>query len=478
MNYNPCYLLTSSKLLVIAVACVTLGVLLSSCKKNAIAAEEIIVETPTDPEQGTTDDEEPSVEPEPISKVVVSGDVNGKLVIDGSRKDYDCQTAIAIKGGVYTSIEIKNLKGQEGCPIQIINDGLVEVVGFRKHMLISNVSHVSIAGNGNPEIEEGFLFRDNDYRAIVLDGPINHMAIMHVAFKNIGNYVISYKNEAVYDGSPASYSRNLTFSHLTADNTGALINFGGGIDGSTIKGLIKGLEISNVSFRNAPTVRNAVYVGMVEDYDIHHNVFQHVNMREDNHNAMFLLRGNGRFHNNYISDHQGNALRAWGVSVGSTPKEILAYNNIVVDSRKYSAFEVQSFAVEMVAGKTTFVNAKIFHNTCGNLNMSRDWYGVVVDAYRLLGGSCQVFNNLAFNLPAPHPVSNFVSFMSIEDGMLTETNNLYFNTSEAAGIVNEKEFRLNASSKAKGNGKKTNLVTLDFYNSSRNTSAPSIGAVE
>ncbi|MGV3762446.1 hypothetical protein [Parapedobacter sp.] len=474
MRYTPCNLLVSSKFLVITIICATLGVLLSSCKKDAIAAEEIIVETPPDTEQGTTDDEEPSA----ISKVILSGDANGKLVIDGSREDYNCQTAIAIKEGIYTNIEIKNLEGQEGCPIQIINDGLVEIVGFRAHMSISNVSHVAIRGNGNSEIERGFLFRDNDYRAMILNGTINNMDVTHIAFKNIGNYVISYNNETVYDGSPDSYSSNLTFSDLTADNTGALINFSGGISDSAIQGLVKNLEISHIVFTNAPAPKYAVYVGMAVDYNIHHNEFRNVNMENDNHNAMFCIRGNGRFYNNYINGHQGNALRAWGVSIGSTPKTILIYNNIVVNSRKYSAFEVQSFADDIVVGKTTFVNAQIFHNTCGNLNLSRDWYGVVVDAYRLFGGSCQVFNNLAFNLPAPHPASNFVSFMSIEEGMLTATNNLYFNTSEAAGIINEKEFRLNTSSEAKGSGRKTNLTTLDFYNTSRNISAPSIGAVE
>ncbi|WP_326327058.1 hypothetical protein [Parapedobacter sp. 10938] len=453
---------------------------LSSCTKKAtIIPDKIIAETPGDNETDSTDNDYSITEPSPVSqKMLVSGDTNGKLVIDGNTGKYNCHTQIIIKAGVYTNIQIKNLKGQEGCPIRITNDGLVEVVGFRKHMLISNVSNIEITGNGNTDIENGFLFRDNEYRAIELLGAINGLSVQYFEFKNIGNHVISYNSDVVYDGSPGSYASNLTFSHLTADNTGALINFGGGINGSAIQGLVKNLEISHVSFNNAPTVRNAVYVGMVEGYDIHHNRFQHVNMHEDNHNAMFFMRGNGRFHNNYISDHQGNALRAWGVSIGSAPKEILAYNNIVVNSRKYSAFEIQSFADDMISGKTTFVNAKIFHNTCGNLNTSRDWYGVVLDAYRLLGGSCQVFNNLVFNLPAPHPKSNFVSYMSIEEGMLTTTNNLYSPTSTAAGIVNENDFRLNSSSKAKGTGKKINLVSLDFYSAPRNVSAPSIGAVE
>jgi len=452
---------------------------LSSCEKNVIAVENAKTETTPDTENEEADQEETAEPAESESKkIILSGDAEGKLVIDGNSKKYDCQTAIVVQGGAYTSIQIKNLKGQEGCPIRITNDGLVEMIGFRKHMQISDVSHVSISGDGDVGIKRGFLFRDNEYRAITLDGAINNLRVTHIEFKNIGNYVISYNSDKIYDGSPDSYASNLTFSYLTANNTGALINFGGGINGSAIQGLIKNLEVSYVTFTNSPTVRNAVYVGIAMDYHIHHNEFRDVNMREDNHNAMFFLRGNGRFYDNYVNGHQGNALRAWGVSIGTTPKEILVYNNIVVNSRKYSAFEVQSFENDMVSGKTTFINAKIFHNTCGNLNLSRDWYGVVVDAYRLFGGSCQVFNNLAFNLPSPHPTSNFVSYMSIEKDMLTAWNNLYFKTSKAAGIVDEQEFKLDGASPAKGHGKKTALVTRDFYNKSRNNDAPSVGAVE
>src|SRR5690606_20300681 len=104
---------------------------------------------------------------------------------------------------------------------------------------------------------------------------------------------------------------------------------------------------------------------------------------------------NGEFHNNYISNFQGNSLRARPFSFGSTVKELLIYNNIVINSRKYSAFEVQTFDNEDLIGRVnTFANIKVFNNTCGNLNLSSDWYGVVLDAYNISGGKCEVFNNL------------------------------------------------------------------------------------
>ena len=68
--------------------------------------------------------------------------------------------------------------------------------------------------------------------------------------------------------------------------------------------------------------------------------------------------------------------------------------------------------------------------------------------------------------------------MSIEDGMLSVSNNLYFETSKAAGIIDENEFKLNGASDAKGNGIKTPLIKQDFYGTTRSSGAPSIGAIE
>ncbi|MFC3196162.1 hypothetical protein ACFOET_00915 [Parapedobacter deserti] len=410
-------------------------------------------------------------------RIVLAADDKGRLTIDGEKQAFDCKTTIAIAAGKYSLISIRNLKGIDGCPVRITNDGLVELAGYRAALTINNVSNVVISGDGHRNYDKGFLFRDNDYRAVELSGDINDFTFQYAEFRDIRDYVISYNRQKLYDGSAATYSKKLTFSHLKVERCGAFVNFPGGISGTDIKGLIRGLEISFVEISNCPNPRNVVHVGLVEDYDIHDNVLSNINMENNNHNAMFHLVGNGKFYNNHISNHQGNAIRAWAVSMGSTPKEIQIFNNIVVNSRKYSAFETQSFERYLIPNKTTFANAKIFHNTCSKLNTSKDWYGVVVDAYRLFGGKLEVFNNLAFDLPSPHPKSHIVSYMSIEDGKLNETNNRYFATASAAGIVNETNFKLSTKSEAYKNGA-PNFLTFDFYGTQRNTSSPSIGAVE
>lgn len=447
------------------------------CSKKAIPTPIADEEPAPVPEQGEdqSDTEEPSAS---LEKLILTADAKGRLVIDGETQQYDCNVTIAIKEGQYNSIVVRNLTGRSGCPIRIENDGLVEFVGYRKTMSISDVSHVIITGDGTKGLDKGFLFRDNEYRSVSLNGAINHFTFQHIEFSNIGNRVINYSNELIYDGSANSYAENLKFLNLTATNTGVLLYITGSVKNGTLSGLVRKLEIADVHFKDAPSPKNVVYVGLAEDYDIHHNTFTNVNKENDNHNAMFHLIGNGKFYNNRISHHQGNALRAWAVSVGTTPRQIHIYNNIVTDSRKYSAFEVQSFVDFIIPGKTTYANAKVYHNTCGNLNLSRDWYGVVLDAYRLLGGTCEIYNNLAYNFPAPHPKNNIISYMSIESENLRESNNVYYNSAQAAGLADQTSFKLRATASVINTGAQPTGLSYDFYDKTRNANTPTVGAVE
>jgi len=459
---------------------VCLVLFFSSCDKNALPSpltEEESAHTSDQKASSDANPDDPDKKPVSGEKLILTGDSQGRLIIDGETQQYNCNITLAIGAGQYNSVVIRNLHGRAGCPFRIENEGLVEFVGDRKTMAIANISHVVISGDGSKEIQRGFLFRDNSYRAVELSGDINDFVFQHAEFKNIGNYVISYSHKKVYDGSASSYSQRIKFSYLKATNTASLINFGGGISGSNITGLIRKLEISNLDVSNCPTAKDVIYVGMVEDYNIYGNVFSDINTQNDNHNAMFHLIGNGKFHNNHISNHQGNAIRAWVVSVGNTPKEVHIFNNIVFNSRKYSAFETQSFERFLIPQQTTYANVKVYHNTCGRLNLSKDWYGVVLDAYRLLGGTCEVYNNLAFALPTPHPKSHFISYMSMEADKLHESSNLYFPDANAAGILDEKAFKLSANSQAYRTGV-SNELTIDFYNKQRNKNSPSIGAVE
>jgi len=373
----------------------------------------------------------PVTTPPPTSALNV-GTGTGNLLIDGATMGLKCNDVIKVKGGTYSSINIQNINA--GCPITIQNDGLVTLQGSQDHMQIKNVSNLTITGTGTASIAKGFVSTNNaQHRSITINGSVHSLTIQNFSFSNIGDYVVYINNgSTVYNGSAASYSDNLKFLNIDCSNTQSFIQAPGDVVNGQITGLIKTLEVAylNFSYSNCGSVVN---VGDADDYDIHHNTITNINQTNNNHNGVFAMQGSGSFHHNLVRDFQGNSIRAWTRSLGTTPKTVLIYNNTVVNSRKYSAFEVQAFASKIASGKTTYANAQVYNNICGNLDLSKEFVGVVVDVYTLLGGKCQVYNNTAFNFPAPFPTSNFVSLQSAEAPPVL-TNNKYYATAQAAGI--------------------------------------------
>ncbi len=406
-------------------------------------------------------------------EIVLMGTGNGgNLTIDGNTRQFNCKQRIRIKGGSYNSIQIQNLKGEPGCPIIIENEGLVELDGNGKQIRLSNLDQVTVRGNAVKNIAKGFIVKNNSNRAIEIDEAINNFSLQYFSFENIGDYVISYPYYAVYNGNSNSYSENISFTHISCRQTGPFLVGGGSIKDGFLDGLVKNLEIAFLDFQNSPGVGSVVKMGNVEAYNIHDNLINNINSSNTNHNGIFMLDGNGKFYNNIVTNHQGNAIRAWTFSIGTTPKEVLIYNNIVYNSIKYSAFEVQSFDSYISPGKTIYANVKVFNNTCGRMNTSRDWDGAVIDVYSLKGGKCEVFNNLAFDFPKADLIWTIQN-----DTAPTGSNNLYFSSSSSAGISDLKQFKLISGSKAKNSGLKTTLITKDIYGTLRGT-PPSVGAVE
>ena len=403
------------------------------------------------------------------------GTGSGDLVIDGSTLALQCNDHIKITRGSYKSITIKDISAADGCSIVITNDGLVDIAGDFSQMNLSNLKGVTLSGDGDPNIEYGFQFHDNVYKAIMISKSYNRCTIQYVSFKNIRDYVITFASDLVYNGTESSYSKDLKFLNNFCENTSSYLQFSGSVENGKIVGLVKNIEIANLKFVNSSTVGTMVWIGCVEGYDVHNNRVDNINSANNNHNGIFHLLGNGKFHDNYVSNHQGNALRAWTFSLGSTPKEVLIYNNIVVNSRKYSAFETQSFA-NYVSAQVTYANTKVYNNTCGNLNLEKDWYANIVDIYNLQGGTCKVFNNIGFNFPSPNPNSKIYNQQSVT--IPENTNNLYFDSPVAANFADESRFSLKQSSSAKNAGIAVTGLLKDYYTTIRSSNKPSIGAVE
>lgn len=452
-----------------------LALSLLACKKNDVTKLVPIPEVPTVPKD-TAVANKPPVVVVPSGKTVVVGTGSGNLVINGATFTLNCNDRIKITKGSYKSITIQNIQSSDGCPITVVNDGVVELGGSGAIMNLSNLKNVIISGNGDPSIKYGFQFHDNNTRSIMIAKPFNNVTFQNASFKNISDWVIIFNNQTtVYDGTEASYSKNLKFLNISAENTARLFSFPGSAENGNINGLIKGLEIAYLDYKNSSNVGSIAWVGNVEDYNIHHNRVDNINATNNEHNGIFQMMGNGSFYDNYISNHQGNALRAWAYSIGKTPKSVLIYNNIVVNSRKYSAFEVQTIPAYVNAA-LTYVNAKVHNNTCGNLNMSKDWYGNLVDVYTLQGGTCQVYNNIGFNFPASNPLNKTINQQGSTKA--TDTGNLYFATSNDVGFASTTTWTLNSNSPAKNKGVADATLTRDYYDNARNLTSPSIGAVE
>lgn len=409
---------------------------------------------------------------ENIKYIVMGTGTDRNLTIDGYARDFSCDTRIRIHEGQYNRIVIRNLSGTAGCPFIIENEGLTELNGEGKHILLSNLNHVIITGNRVKTIDKGFVIKNNPYRAIEIKGKVNNFSLKFFHFENIGDYVISYLYNEPYNPPSHSFVENLSFTHISCRSTGPFFVGGGFNENGDIGGAIKNFEIGYLDFQDAPSVGSIVQMANVENYNIHHNHVNNINSTNKNHNGVFMLGGNGRFYNNMVTNHQGNALRAWTFSIGSTPREVLIYNNIVYNSVKYSAFEVQSFDAFMTPGLTTYANTMVFHNTCGKMNTSRDWSGALIDVYNLQGGSCYVFNNLTFDFPEAKQIWTIQ-----HETVPTGQNNLYFNTADEAGLVDVETFKLRSDSKAKTAGLANPYIRLDFYDDSRKN-PPSIGAVE
>ena len=343
------------------------------------------------------------------------------FVISGTKIDFKNGDTVKIKGGAYNSIAIRNVSVPSGARVIFINNGQVVMSGG-KQLTVSNLNNVTISGAGESETARGFTFINSTYRAITLSGSINNFTIQNMLFQNVQDYVICYPDlgSRLYNGAANSYSTNLAFLNLDAYNVGPLIVLGGDITSNGFMGLVKKLEVANVLCTNSPTPGAIVSLGDVEDFLIHDNRVDNVNSANDTHNGIFFVRGNGKFYNNIVTNHQGNALRLWQYSLDDNIKTIEIYNNIVYNSRKYSGFEIQVPPYIKEIAHFRPAKAKVYNNTVGKMNTDRMTFpGRLLDFYNTYS-TLELYNNLVFN----NNDAVIVNYMS-SSGYLRNDNNIY-----------------------------------------------------
>lgn len=441
-NKLLCFLLFSAPILV-------------SCEKDDVLDQVEIInpdaETPDKGEQPGKGEEDPTpgnpdnggAEPdnngEQPTSLVVGPDQSGNLIIDGNLTSLKENSLISITGGKYNSIIIRNISGAKGQPITIRNNNTVTISGSMK---TENLNNVVIAGNGNDNIKYGFVFLNFQHTAIDMAGQVNGVLIQNMQFKNSSNYYSirgSGTNQTQdYNGTSNTRSEGLKILHCEFDNVGR-ISFGGELDKNKNidRGLFRDVEVAHNTFVNTNAGTVCEFLN-VENYHVHNNRVNNINKSNNNHNGVFFMTGNGKFNHNKLTNYQGNAIRMWAYSRGNSPATVEIHHNVCYNSRKYGAFEIQSFERHLVPGKTTFVNAAVFHNTVGKMNTSKDWAGQLLDLYPLYGGSLNYYNNLGFDLFSDRQITDMIHKMS--DAPVNQKNNHYAKSQHEA-VSNTTDFK-------------------------------------
>jgi hypothetical protein len=366
------------------------------------------------------------------AELVDVGVGSGDLTVDGKTLQLKGNAKIVIKEGSYKTITLKNLIARNGFKIFVKGSGAVIIL---EAMYTDNLRNVTISGEVNSDLKYGFMFENIPYRAILMNGSLCGVTLKNIKFKNVNNYVIagerSNGKDFPYLGTEETRTEKFKILNCLFDNTGT-IAFGGSFDKNKGEdtGFFKDVEIAYNTFQNTDAGSVCSFTN-VQNYNIHHNVVNNVNSTNNNHNGIFFMEGNGNFHDNKLTNYQGNAIRMWLYSRGSTPETNLIYNNICYNTRKYGAFELQAFDRNIMPGKTTNVNAKVFNNTVGRMNTSRDWDGQVLDLYNT-GGSLEYYNNLGFELVSnTAQPSNMIHNLSGVKPVVDRNNQYFYKLNEA-----------------------------------------------
>jgi len=295
--------------------------------------------------------------------------------------------------------------------------------GIYEYINITSANHVRIDARGvilkggKVDVEDGLndvefwglRIEDQKLRAFEIMGFSNNVYLHDMEFENIGDIVINYQYHGIYDGTPASASKNFRLERLQAKNVGRFVNIDGGFKSEGIMNLMLNFKMSNCRIVDSPDLGSVLWIAAAQDFDIHHNYVNHVNYHFPDpnapngyHNGMWHVVGNGAFHDNIVTNHQGNAIRCWAVSYGSEMKTVRIYNNKVWNSRKYSAFEVQATPeiqeyLVKYPKRVRPVRTKVYNNTAGKLNVAGDWEGQLLDLYNTMG-PVEYYRNLGFQL--------------------------------------------------------------------------------
>ena len=314
----------------------------------------------------------------PLSgETMVVGNGSGELILNDLTNK-----KITIKPGTYANFQFKNFKN-----VTIDGAHNVKIKGGGVHL--TNMAGVTLMN---------FDVENSPYRAVDVYNVAHDLILKNLNLTNIGDVCMVFHANETYNGQSSSYSQNIQLLNIVADNISTFFGGSGGVTSNGFTGLIKNFKMSNCTIKNSPTLADGVFLGCAEDYEISNNRIENVNSKQGNHNGIFHLQGNGKVFNNTCTNHQGNMVRAWMCSI-TKPGSVEIYNNVVWNSTRYGAFELQ--VPPSLKAKKSFkpgIVAKVYNNTVGQLNTGAPKYfeGRLLDLYTLYA-PVEVYNNLVFN---------------------------------------------------------------------------------
>ncbi len=390
---------------------------------------------------------------------------------------------VVINPGKYKLMNFRNITASAGRKIYITNGGLVEF-NDPSPSTFSNLTNVEIRGDGVPGIPFGFYMHDL-IRGISIDGAMSGVYFSYIKMVNIKDYgVFFYNPSLVYNGTNSNTSLfyDIKFLHFSVSNIMAsflqLGLFGRVMDDGLVS-MFRKLEVAYCTV-DYTDQQDVFHLSKVLEANIHHNRLSHLGANDFRHTGIIYLYGSGAVHHNYISDYWGSGLRAHSFSL-DTVGVVNIYNNVMVNSRKYSGIEVQCTPEDIAySSYMRYCNFKVYNNTFGNLSAA-DWQAAMIDSYNAVGGTIEIKNNLGFNIQRDKPYDptrNYV-YTQLNITKPDTAGNRYFTTSVAAGLTDDSSCLLNINSPVIDKGVSLLLVQDDIDGITRPQSgAFDIGAHE
>lgn len=422
----------------------------------------------------------------------------GKMVLvggsGGSLNYPDAQTTlglsagdtIGVRAGTYTGLNFGKLRGTAQAKIWVVNHGgVVEITGACSSCSsnLTDAVHVRFSGTGQAGVEYGFWFHDIPYRGLQLNGSLDSTHVEHCRFESVGDLVIRVNANKKYDGTPGTILQGMKFSHLFVKNSSAAIDWGDYNAAADFVGMGRDIEIFD-NIIDSSQQGTGFRLNKVFEANIHHNTITRMGLGlTSTHPGTIMLRGDGRVHHNVIRNVWGVCSRNFGCGLGRTGK-VDVYNNIFLGSRKYSAIEANSLASDTTSRSASpfvgNVDYRFYNNTIGN-QRAADFTAAMVDVYTLLGGRCEIKNNLGFHIAADKPYSPSNNYVyNLENPNPPDTaHNLYRHNPADLGLEDTVDVRLLAGSLAIDKGLDLGLVTDDHSGIARpQGTATDIGARE